>query len=462
MAHILIMPRQGNTVESCIITNWKVAEGDTVTPETAVCDVETDKASFEVPAGVGGTVLKLLHEPGDDVPVLRPIAVIGAAGEDWQNSVSDNISNESTQAPSEQVTVNSEQVTGNREQVTEGEPETGGGGQPAAISPRARNLALTEALPLESVHGTGPGGRIIERDVTEALHNRPALSATVKASGAGIPAAGSGIGGRVISSDLTDAAGQASPRPGLQTAGPDTFTETPIKGVRKIISERMRQSLAESAQFTLNMPAPAGKLLDFRSGIKAQESLAAELGLSKITINDLVLFALARTLPRFPYMNAHKTGGTIRTFNRLHLGLAVDTPRGLMVPVIRNSNLLSLAEISSEAKRLAGACQSGTVKPEELSGSTFTVSNLGSLGVTGFTPILNAPEVAILGVCGIELKPVSNQKTGQDSSLPVHFEPHIGFSLTIDHEAVDGAPAARFLKALCDAIAHIDLLLAAG
>jgi pyruvate dehydrogenase E2 component (dihydrolipoamide acetyltransferase) len=161
-------------------------------------------------------------------------------------------------------------------------------------------------------------------------------------------------------------------------------------------------------------------------------------------VNDFILFAVPRVLPQFNYMNAHWLGDTIRTFNRVHLGFAVDTPRGLMVPVIKNANLLSLAQISAEAKRLAAACHDGRVKPEELTGSTFTVSNLGGLGVTSFTPILNTPEVGILGVGAIQ------QST------------YMSLSLTINHQAVDGAPAARFLKAVCDAIADIDLLLVEG
>ena len=238
------------------------------------------------------------------------------------------------------------------------------------------------------------------------------------------------------------------------------FTETPIKGIRKIIADRMFRSLAESAQLTLNASASAVKLQDIRTRIKAENAFSEEYGLSKITINDLVLFAVARTLPRFPFMNAHKINDTIRTFNRLHLAVAVDTPRGLMVPVIRNADLLSLAQISSEAKRLAADCQKGSVNPDKLTGSTFSVSNLGSFGITGFTPVLNMPEVAVLGVCGIEMKPVAC--TEADCDCGVCFEPHIGFSLTIDHQAVDGAPAARFLKALCESVARIDLLLAAG
>jgi pyruvate dehydrogenase E2 component (dihydrolipoamide acetyltransferase) len=471
MAHILIMPRQGNTVESCIITDWKVKVGDAVRAETVVCEVETDKASFEIPAGAAGTVLAILCDAGSDVPVLAPIAVIGTPGEDWPAALAKiAYNNEGAVVQAEPpIAADCKQQPESGEAVLP-TPQGGSAASPvpsphSPISPRARNLAEKEALPLP-VPGTGPGGRIIERDVQAALETRPALTAAAKAAGPGpLPEAGTGIGGRVTTVDRSSPSPQSLvPRP-----PPLPYTETPIKGIRKIISDRMLKSLAESAQFTLNASAPVTKLQEIRSSMKTAEGFCGELGLGKITVNDLVLFATARLLPRFPFMNAHKIGDTIRTFEQAHLGLAVDTPRGLMVPVIRNASLLSLAQISAEAKRLAGACQNGSIKPEELSGSTFTVSNLGSLGVTGFTPVLNTPEVAILGVCGIEMKPTAippaesgNCKCGCDCSCNFRYEPHIGFSLTINHQVVDGAPAARFLKALCEAVADIDLLLAAG
>jgi pyruvate dehydrogenase E2 component (dihydrolipoamide acetyltransferase) len=467
MAHILIMPRQGNTVESCIITNWKVKEGDTVTPETPVCEVETDKAAFEVPAGAAGTVLKLLHASGDDVPVLTPIAVIGELGENWE-AAAGTIPPES-QRGSAEAQRETPEAAAILNTVTTVSPNPAPQSE-IAISPRARNLAEKEALPLP-VPGTGPGGRIIERDVIAALRERPLLTVAAKAAGAGtVPAVGSGIGGQVTAADLASplsAPQTPDPRPQTLLSPEGAITETPIKGIRKIIAERMFKSLAESAQFTLNSSASAVKLQEIRSRIKTEKDFAEEHGLSKISINDLILFAVSRTLPHFSFMNAHKIGDTIKTFERVHLAVAVDTPRGLMVPVIRNANLLSLAQISSEAKRLAAACQNGSANPDELSGSTFTVTNLGSMGITNFTPVLNAPEVAILGVCGIELKPVALPEAeltecGCGCDCGVCFEPHIGFSLTINHQAVDGAPAAEFLKALGEAVAHIDLLLAAG
>jgi pyruvate dehydrogenase E2 component (dihydrolipoamide acetyltransferase) len=421
--------------------------------------VETDKAVFEVPAGETGQVLKLLYPAGEDVPVLKPTAVIGQAGEDWEAALG-------SQAPT--AGRNNAAASGGAP-VPEAAPapvSASGAAETGHIlaSPRARNLAGKEGFSLAGLGGTGPGGRVIARDVAAALENRPPLTAAAKAalaSGGGtLPAQGSGLGGRVTVEDLASG-GAALLR---EDRGQGAVTETPITGIRKLIAGRMYSSLAESAQFTLNAGASAARLQELRARMKAGPAYAGDGGepvLSKITVNDLILFAVSRMLPRFPFMNAHKIGDTLRTFKRVHLGVAVDTPRGLMVPVIRNADLLSLPEIASEAKRLAAACQSGGAKPEELTGSTFTVTNLGSLGITSFTPILNVPEAAILGVCGIELKPVPDEDAGTDC-CGVTFEPRIGFSLTINHQVVDGAPAARFLKALGQAVTDIDLLLAEG
>jgi pyruvate dehydrogenase E2 component (dihydrolipoamide acetyltransferase) len=472
MAYVLIMPRQGNTVESCVIDEWKVAEGAAVDADTVVCVVETDKATFEVPAGEKGQVLKLLYPAGEDVPVLKPIAVIGQAGEDWAAALGSGGTDGAAASAAPAAAASVPAAVAASPAVTAVRPAADGGR--ILASPRARNLAGKEGLPLAEIsglwpHGTGPGGRIIERDVAAVLENRPPLTAAARAAlaadGGTLPAQGSGLGGRITSGDLASGADAgAATVAGVAVAdlGEGAVTETPIKGIRKLIADRMYSSLAESAQFTLNANASAVRLQELRARMKAGSGYGGEPALSKVTVNDLVLFAVSRMLPRFPFMNAHKTGDTLRTFERVHLGVAVDTKRGLMVPVIRNANLLSLPQISAEAKRLASACQNGSAKPEEITGSTFTVTNLGSLGIMGFTPVLNAPEVGILGVCGIELKPVLPDGDADADCCGVKFEPCIGFSLTINHQVVDGAPAARFLKALGQAVADIDLLLAEG
>ena len=477
MAHILIMPRQGNTVESCIIQEWKVSEGENVKADTPVCVVETDKASFDIPAGADGQVLKLLYPDGEDVPVLEPIAVIGAAGEDWQailGTVAEetsrggaetqgkefkDASRRGAEAQGEEFKdVSHSGTAAQREEIKEQRAES----RENYASPRARKLAQHKGISAETVQGTGPGGRVLERDIQAALAGRsPLTAAALAAAGEGktAPAFGSGLGGRITAADMIIGLPEIPGVSGTSLAiiGEGSVTETPIKGIRKIIADRMITSLSQSAQFTLNANASAVQLEGLRKQLKnAGESLGSDV--SKITINDLVLFAVSRVLPSYLFMNSHKIDDLIVTYERVHLGMAVDTPRGLMVPVIKNANLLPLRHISAEAKRLNIACQDGTVKPDELSGSTFTVSNLGAYGITSFTPVLNLPEAAILGVCGIELKPVKNTTDGSGIS----FEPHIGFSLTINHQAVDGAPAARFLNALCKAVAEINVLLALG
>jgi pyruvate dehydrogenase E2 component (dihydrolipoamide acetyltransferase) len=220
--------------------------------------------------------------------------------------------------------------------------------------------------------------------------------------------------------------------------------------VRKIIAGRMLASLQTTAQLTMNASADARALQALRKRLKESDEA---LGLRGITINDLVLFAVARALLLHPDLNALFAENTISRYRRVHLGFAVDTPRGLIVPVIRNADSLSLRALAGEAKRLAAAALDNKSAPDDLAGGTFTVTNLGGFGVESFTPVLNPPQVGILGVGNIALRPV--QGAGG-----VEFIPHLGLSLTINHQVVDGAPGARFLQTVAGHIANIDLLLA--
>jgi pyruvate dehydrogenase E2 component (dihydrolipoamide acetyltransferase) len=459
VAHIVPMPRPGNTVESCVLVGWRAREGETIADKAILCDVETDKAVFEVPAGAAGTILRLLVAEGDDVPVLAPIAVIGAPGEDWEAALGGARSAANIVAqPAAEEAPRLGSPPAKTPTTTKPNAATAAG--PAAgVSPRARALAAKESVGTAALSGSGPDGRVIERDVLAALEGRPPLSAAARAAaaaGAGLPASGSGPGGRILVADLvaagTPATGSA-PRasPLLKADFPGPCSDTPLRSVRKVIADRMRESLAATAQYTLHAPAPAARLQSLRARFKTSQP---GLGLSSVTIGDLVLFAVSRVLREHPACNAHKLGDSIRSFERVHLGLAVDTPRGLMVPVIRNADLLGLAAISAEAKRLATACVEGKASPDELSGSTFTVSNLGALGVDYFTPVINAPEVCVLGVGAIIPRPFA----GPDGSYEIL--PSIGLSLTSDHQVVDGAPGARLLRDLVAALAEIDLWLA--
>lgn len=452
MATEILMPKQGITVESCILLEWKKQEGDEIKTGEVICEVETDKAAFEVESEHEGTLLKVFFEEGADVPVLTPIAVVGRLGEDISGF-----------GPKQEQARVLEEQPGTAEVVTEvpkpsqmPPPETIPPASPVGfvgISPRARHIAAAKGVNLSGITGSGPGGRIIERDVLAVLSERepltPAAIAALVEQGIQAPAVGTGIGGRVTTADLVKEQPPTAIT-AIPTEFPGPFKEIPVKGVRKIIASRMLESLQTTAQLTINASANASKLLAYRKRLKQSPE---ELGLSGITITDLVLYAVAKTLPRFGFLNAHFLGETIKEFEQVHLGIAIDTSRGLMVPPVRNANLLSLKTLSEEAKRLATVCQEGKILPDELSGGTFTVTNLGALGIESFTPVLNPPEVGILGVCTIQPKPVM-------SGDEVSFVPHIGLSLTFDHRAVDGAPAARFLKELSTALANFDLLLA--
>ena len=201
------------------------------------------------------------------------------------------------------------------------------------------------------------------------------------------------------------------------------------------------------AQLTLNASFDATEVMAFRNNLKAN---GEALGMGNITINDIVLYAVAKTLKNHKDLNAHWLDDIVRIFDNVNLGIAVDTERGLMVPTLMAAETMSLSELSANAKTLIKETQGGSISPDKLSGGTFTVTNLGSLGVESFTPVINPPQVAILGVCAI------TQRVKADGSV----YPAMGLSLTFDHRALDGAPAARFLKELCANLEHFSLLLA--
>jgi len=414
MATPVILPKQGQSVESCIIVGWKKKPGDSVKVGDILCDVETDKATFEVEAPAAGTLLSIFFPAGSDVPVLTAIAAIGQPGENTdalRGAGAPPASAGTVAAPAAQSVA---APTAHAAAV----PSSG----KLRASPRAKALAARRGVSLVGLTGSGPGGRIIERDVAAATPEAAAQPA------------------------------QTAPRPAVSAPLPEgEVRQIKVTGIRKLISDRMLASLQTTAQLTMHAVADARALQSLRK--KFKESPEA-MGLQGITINDMMLFAVTRALQEHPEMNALYVGDTVSQFSAVHLGFAVDTPRGLMVPVIKNAHALSLREIARESARLVAGCREGGILPEELSGGTFTVTNLGAFGVVGFTPVLNVPQVGILGVDAITPGPV------QAADGSVTFIPQIGISLTVNHQVVDGAPGARFLQSLAASIARFDLLLA--
>ena len=446
MATIVVMPQLGNSVESCIIVEWMIAEGDTVAVDQTLASIETDKSTMEVPSTAEGTVLKLLWEEGDEVPVKDPLIIVGEPGEDISGLVpGGDAAPAEADAPAEQAAAPEAAAP-----AFATERATG------AVSPRARALAASNGVDASAIaEGSGPHGRVIERDVAAAIAAGPVLTSAARAAGVSA-AEGTGIGGRV---SVADAGRTAEAAPAAAVAAPaaaadfpGASTSAPLKGVRKVVAKRMMESLTSTAQLTLNTTANAAGILAMRKKVKnADESL----GLNKITLNDLVCFAVSRTLLKYPVFNAHLEDGVLTQFEQVHLGFACDTPRGLLVPVIRSAQALGLKAFSDEAKRLAGGAIDGSLSPDFLSGGTFTVSNIGSFGIETFTPVINLPQTAILGVGAITPRPA----VAADGTIGV--EQRLNLSLTIDHQVIDGADGARFLRDLVAAIENIDVTVLA-
>ena len=442
MAIPVIMPRQGQSVESCIITSWNKKVGDTVEKGEILFSYETDKSSFDEAAPESGKLLAIFHEEGDDVPCLENVCVIGNDGEDAAQFAP---AGEAEAAPAEAAPAPAEAKA---EVAPEAAAPVTAQQISGAISPRARALADKTGADLLKAAPTGPNGRIIERDVQSLVDRGLTVSGAASAEYK-TAVEGSGINGKVMLGDLNaPAAAQEVPTAAPAVSGPE-YEDVKMPNIRKIIAKQMCASLSGMAQLTLNTSFDATKIMDLRKSLKAG---GEALGLPNITINDIILFAVSRVILNHKGVNAHCLEDTIRYFNTVNLGVAVDTPKGLMVPTLFHAEKLSLSELSKSAKGIIKAAQAGSISPDLLKGGTFTISNLGAMGIESFTPIINPPQTAILGVDCVtrRLKEVD----GEDVVYPA-----MGLSLTFDHRVLDGADAARFLKDLVFALENFDLLL---
>jgi pyruvate dehydrogenase E2 component (dihydrolipoamide acetyltransferase) len=314
------------------------------------------------------------------------------------------------------------------------------------ISPRARKLAEKEALDVSQIIGSGPQRRVIEKDVLNLLQTRPRMTPLARKvaaeQGSQPETTGTGLAGKARAADLTVP---------VNTIYGRDYEEKKISNIRKLIAKSMYASLQNSAQLTHHLGADARRILDLRK--KAKAALDEGRLSVNITLNDMVCFAVIKALKKFPEVNTHFLGDSKRYFHKVHLGLAVDTDRGLMVPVVRNADDLSITGLAGQFKEIAASCRNGSVNPDILSpeAGTFTVSNLGNYGVEMFTPVINLPQSAILGVNTIVPRP-------KDLGDGVYaFVPFIGLSLTYDHRSLDGGEATRFLKQIAIEIETLEV-----
>ncbi len=426
----VLMPKAGITVEECVISEWKKKVGDHVEIGDILFTYETDKAEFECESTAAGTLLEIFYEDGDEVPVLVNVCAVGNPGDSTVGL------REGEEAPAPAAAPAAEAAPAEAA-AAPAPAATGMANADAKISPRAKMVAGTLEVDPSLATPTGPNGRIIERDVRAYAQSRP----------------GDGLGGRVSESVPAEAAAAAPAPAAVEKAAPADaaeFEDVKFSAVRKATAKAMVASLSTMAQLTHFHTFDASALMALRKQIKAN---GEAMGMPNITLNDMVMFAVSRVILHHPDLNAIiPQENVLRKYNHVHLGMAVDTPKGLFVPTIHNADLMSLSELCVEAKRLAKICQEGKATPDMLAGASFTVSNVGSLGVEMFTPVVNPPQVGILGVCGIttRVKEVNGE---------IRTYPAMGLSLSYDHRALDGTPASKFVKELCNALENFPLLM---
>ncbi|MDR1506890.1 MAG: 2-oxo acid dehydrogenase subunit E2 [Treponema sp.] len=409
MADSIIMPKTGMAMEEGSILEWRVKQGDEVKKGDVVALIETDKSTMELESDYDGVILAILYHPGDIVPVTRVMAWIGKAGEAVPA------------APGSPVEAQAVTVPGKA--AEENRP----GGRPR-MSPAARALAKAGGVAPDSLVPGGRYGEITRADVEAVLPAATPLARRI-AEREGISLSGvtgSGFGGKIFSADLA-----------ARHAAGDADTRIPLTGIQKITGKRMLESRLTIPEVTENTRVDVTAMLSVREELNA--GLASHGVSAKITVNDFVLTAAARALAAHPRMNAVLEGEELVYRGAVNLGVAVATDRGLLVPVIRRAQCMGLREISAAAAAAAAKARQGKLSPEEMSGGTFTVSNVGMFGITSFTPIINPPEAGILGVCAIE------DELKLDGEKVVNRK-KMGLSLAFDHRIIDGAESALFLK----------------
>ncbi|TEU17822.1 MAG: 2-oxo acid dehydrogenase subunit E2 [Anaerolineales bacterium] len=467
MATEVLVPPLGQTVDTMTLVTWYKNEGERVAQGDPLFAIETDKATLDVEAPASGMLRQVTAQPGDEVKVLSAIALIAAPDETV----------ESPQRPSSPPPVmqDASSFLLGREKR---ERDRGDKDHRIFISPRARRLAEEHNIPLTALPATGPEGAIVERDVRAYLDTQTVPSTSLRtgpstllpsatletgrtsppitpvarrmAEEAGLDwrsLTGTSPGGRITRDDVAkalEAAPWAAETAPVTTEINEVVEAMPLRSVRAVIAGRMARSVTTTAHVTLTAEADATALVELRHQL-IQDGV-------QVSYNDLFLYVLGRVLREYPQLNTSLEGDTIKVWRRIHIGLAVDTDRGLLVPVVRDIDQKGLLQLAEETQSLIERAQTGQCAPDELSGGTFTLTNLGMFGIDAFTPLINLPECAILGVGRIKRQPVM---VGEE----VVGRQMVWLSLTFDHRLVDGGPAARFLQRVVQLVERPHLLI---
>ncbi|HVN89349.1 MAG TPA: dihydrolipoamide acetyltransferase family protein [Candidatus Binataceae bacterium] len=396
------MPKFGLTMHEGTIQRYFKAPGDPVKTGEPIYEVETEKVLYEVEAPASGTLVCWLRPEGDTVPCGDLVALIAAPGEDAASLAASAGSSNGAARPASSAAVALSAAPSAAAPPAEAQSE---GRRP--VSPIARKLAAELNVDLSRVVGTGPGGRVVKEDVEKTAREGSAQPTSEPVA-------------------VTQPAAPTREKPRLRSL--------PMRGMRKTIAARMHQSLRETAQLTITSEA------DVTSAVELRDRLKREFD---FTFTDMLIHAAARALLRHPRMNSRLADDAIISIAEVHVGMAVALDEGLIVPVVRDADRKSLREITSETKDLAERARTNKLKIDDVSGGTFTITNLGGYGVDAFTPILNLGETGILGVGRIIEKPVIYRGEITKRSM-------LTLSLTFDHRIIDGAPAAAFLQTVID------------
>jgi pyruvate dehydrogenase E2 component (dihydrolipoamide acetyltransferase) len=415
MAHAIRMPKPGQMTEECVLTSWLKAEGDPVHRGDVLFEIETDKSSMEVEAFDEGVLLRRVVPAGATVPVNAICGWVGRPGEDVPEDAETPAAVTAT-APAAPAPVAPAPVAAPAA-APAATPAVGAAAATAAaterlrISPRATRLAAEAGIDPRTLTGSGPGGRIVERDVRAAIAASTPQVAVSAPPAAAIPA--------TLDLAIPPVSGEEEPRP--------------LSRMRRVIADRLTASYRTTPHFTVTVAADVTRLMAFRAEMKAAGT--------DLTVTDFVLAATAQTLVEFPDVNSRTDGVLVYPRRRVHLGLAVAIPAGLVVPVIRDADRLTITEIHDRAAALGAAAREGRLAVDDMTGSTFTVSNLGMFGVDEFSAIINPGEAAILAVASALRQPVAI-----GDALAIRWI--MKLTLSSDHRLVDGETAARFLDAL--------------
>ncbi len=434
------MPKMGDTMEEGKIIRWLKQEGDPVKKGDSLAEIETEKVNIEVEAFASGVLRRILVPAGESAAVGAGIALVGAPDEPLPGETSDN--GPGTMKPASSPTPVSNTGIEKADNTPKSVPANGvyntNERGRVFISPLARRFAEEHQLDYTKIHGTGPNGRIIKLDVESALTTHPAaasptqaaITATTATTATTLPFSETYV-------EPKPEPGIVSPSPAPVATGAGDVVEIPLSTMRRTIAKRLSQSMQTAPHFYVTSVIDTDKLAELRKQINAYT--ANDPSAIKISFNDLIVKAVARTLARMPEMNVSFAEDRLLQKKQVNIGVAVALEQGLVVPVVRNADQRGMLDLAHETRRLAEAARQGKLRPEDFSGGTFTVSNLGMFDVDSFTAVINPPESAILAVGSITPTPVV-----VDGQVVVRDRMKV--TLSSDHRAIDGAIAAHFLQ----------------